>query len=62
MPPSPSGIKQVESEKVNEFSKKSCDKLVRINCKDERVYVCQIGCVDKTKTVFCYDALEIIDT
>lgn len=62
MPPSPSGIKELESTKVKEFCSKAIEKVVRVSCKDGRVYVCQIGCVDKTKTVFCYDALEIIDT
>lgn len=62
MPNAPSGIKKVDSSKVNDFCKKSVDKIVRLTCKDGRVYVCQIGCVDKTKVVFCYDALEIIDT
>jgi len=40
MPPAPTGIKKVESAQVNDFCKKSIDKLVRISCTDCRVLVC----------------------
>lgn len=37
------------------------EKIVRIKITDDREYVGRIMCVDKTKSIFLQDALEVID-
>ena len=37
------------------------EKVVRITITDDREYIGKIMCVDKTKSVFLQDALELID-
>ena len=37
------------------------EKLVRVTITDDREYIGKLMCVDKTKSVFLQDALEVID-
>ncbi len=46
---------------AQEVIEKVIEKLVRITISDDREYVGRLMSVDKTKSVFLMDALELID-
>ena len=48
-------------EEAQKVVDKVIDKVVRIEITDHREYIGKIMCVDKTKSIFLQDALEVID-
>jgi small nuclear ribonucleoprotein (snRNP)-like protein len=49
------------AEKLHEVIEKVIDKVVRLTIADDRDYVGKLMGVDKTRSVFLQDALEVID-
>ena len=55
------GIQKVTDEKVNALIDKVIEKIVRVEVTDGRIFLGMLKSVDKTKTIFIQDALELID-
>ena len=54
-------VEKVLPESVQKVVDKVIDKLVRIVISDKREYIGKLMSVDKTKSVFLMDSLEVID-